>query len=545
MVDIMITGTKYVNINKKWKLLLFVSIVFFFFIVLTGLVSADSMISVESTHESLDANEQATISIELTPDVFVKSFEFSIAYNQSLISVSNLSVGSFFNGYTTFSSNGTINTNSGMISDVYSLIMGDSMVNSEGIVYTFTVTASETLGDKTTLIQLVDAGITNETNYLPLTIENLSLTINSSYNGPYMSSPTPCDQATDVSADLNQLQISLFHTNESTFNYSITTSPGIGSLSGNLSEDGMVTVSVSGLAYETSYDWTVFLDDGFTTNTSTFSFTTEDAPQDTDNNGGGSPGGGGGGFLPPAPPTEPEEEDINHPPARPLPPQGVAYVEPGMTQTYTVSSWDRDEDQLRYQIDWDDGSCSEWSDYVLSNETVSFTKTFGDGSTYNLSVRAQDEHGLNSSWSETYLIMVSYVNESDTDPKNDAEIVAEINNETGEAQFSINKTDVDSKNTSTVWDFGDGTILEGNSPKHTYSKPGTYTVTVTITDKDGQVSMKTYTVTVPEPQQEVDTSMLESNMEESTSFPWIFVLIGIIAVIAGVFIAFRFFIEFN
>ena len=536
----MITGTNMVNINKKWKLLIFVSIAFFFFIVLTGLVSADSMINVNSTKESLDAGEQITISIELTPDVFVKSFEFSIAYNQSLISVSNLSEGSFFNGYTTFSSNGTINTNNGMISDVYSLIMGDNMVDSEGVLYTFTVTASETLGNKTTLIQLVDAGITNETNYLPLNIENLSLTINSSYDGPYMSSPSPTDQSIDVSTDLSQLQINLFHTNETTFNYSITTSPNIGSLSGNLSDDGIVTVSVSGLAYENSYDWTVFLDDGFTTNTSTFSFTTEDAPQDTDNNGGGSPGGGGGGFLPPAPPTEPEEEDNNFPPERPLPPHGVAYVEPGITQTYTVSSWDRDEDQLRYQINWDDGSRSEWSDYVLSNETVSFTKTFGDRSTYNLSVRAQDEHGLNSSWSETYLIMVSYVNESDTDQKNDAEIVAEVDNETGETQFSINKTEFDSKNTSTVWDFGDGTILEGDSPKHTYSKPGTYTVTVTVTDEKGNVTLQTYSVTIPEPQQQVDTTLVEDGQYEEGSFPWIYVLVGIFASIGAVFVVLRF-----
>jgi len=545
MVDMNMKGTTYQNDNKKWKQLALIGVACFFMVVFTGFVSADSVLCVESTNQILDAGEQAMITIELTPDVSVKSFEFSLAFNQSLISVSNLSEGNFFTGYDTFFNNGTIHVDTGMISDVYSLIMGDNMVNSEGILYTFTVTASETLGDKTTMIRLVDAGITNETNYLPLTIENLSFTINSSYDGPFMRSPSPTDQSMDVSIDLSHLQLSLFHTNESTFNYSITTHPDIGNLSGTLSEDGMVTIPVSGLDYKTTYDWMVSLDDGFTMNTSTFSFTTEDAPSDTDNNGGGSPGGGGGGFLPPAPPTEPEEEDNNHPPARPLPPQGVAYVEPGMTQTYTVSSWDLDEDQLRYQINWDDGSCSEWSDYVLSNETVSFTKTFGDGSTYNLSVRAQDEHGLNSSWSETYLIMVSYANESDTDPKDDAEIVAEINNETGVAQFSINKTDGDSKNTSTVWDFGDGTVLEGDSLKHTYSKPGTYTVTVTITDKDGQVSMKTYTVTVPEPQQEVDTSMLESNVEESSSFPWIFILIGIIAVIAGVFIAFRFFIEFN
>ena len=532
-------GTTYQNDNKKWKQLVMIIIACFFIVVFTSLVSADSVIRVKSTNQNLDAGEQATITIELTPDASVKSFEFSLAYNQSLLSVSSQAQGSFFDGYNTFSSNGTVNANAGMISDVYSLIMGDSMVNSEGILYTFAVTASEMLGDKTTMIRLVDAGITNETNYLPLTIENLSLTINSSYDGPYMRSPSPADQSTDVSSDLSQLQISLYHTNESTFNYSITTSPGIGGSSGNLSEDGVMIIPVSGLDYETTYDWTVSLDDGFITNTSTFSFTTEDAPSDTDNNNGGSPGGGGGGFLPPAPPTEPEEEDNNHPPERPLPPQGVAYLEPGITQTYTVSSWDLDEDQLRYQMNWDDGSRSEWSDYVLSNETVSFTKTFNEGSTYNLSVRAQDEHGLNSSWSESYMVLISYADEPETD-QDEGEIVAEIDNETGEARFTINKTQDSAKNTSTVWDFGDGTVLKGSSPHHTYSTPGTYTVTVTVTDEEGNVTMKTYSVTIPEPQQQVETALVEDEQHEEEGFPWIFVLVGIFASIGVVFVILRF-----
>ncbi|MBS3778411.1 MAG: PKD domain-containing protein [Candidatus Thermoplasmatota archaeon] len=542
-------GTTKVNLNKKWKLLFIVSILFLFVIVLTGFVSADSMISVESTHESLNDGEQATVTIELIPEVSVKSFEFSIDYNQSLISVSNLSEGSFFNGYTTFSSNGTIDTNNGMISDVYSLIMGEGMVDSEGILYTFTITASDTLKDKTTLIQLVDAGITNETSYLPLTIEPLSLTINSAYDGPHMSSPMPSDQSTDVSTDLTQLQIYLYHTNGSMVNYSITTNPGIGSLSGILSENSTVTVPISGIDYQTTYEWTVFLDDGFTTSTSTFSFTTEDAPEDTDDDNGGS-SGGGGGFLPPMPPAEPEDEEDNHPPETPLPPQGFAYVEPGIKQAYMVSSWDSDDDLIRFQIEWRPDIVSNWSDFVSSNESVTLSHVFSTDHEYLLRVRCQDESGLNSSWSDSYEVIVSAIedDEENADVNGGDElqgITVEVNNETGETQFSFNQSfDLDD-GSHFVWDFGDGSVVEGSSPQHTYSKPGTYTVTVMITDKDGQVSMKTYTVTIPEPQQKIDTSTLESSLEESTSFPWIFVLIGIIAAIAGVFITFRFFIEFN
>lgn len=35
---------------------------------------------------------------------------------------------------------------------------------------------------------------------------------------------------------------------------------------------------------------------------------------------------------------------------------------------------------------------------------------------------------------------------------------------------------------SYMWDFGDGTVLDGQAPTHSYSRPGTYNVTVTVTD---------------------------------------------------------------
>ena len=35
---------------------------------------------------------------------------------------------------------------------------------------------------------------------------------------------------------------------------------------------------------------------------------------------------------------------------------------------------------------------------------------------------------------------------------------------------------------SYVWDFGDGTVLDGPTPSHTYARPGTYNVTVTVSN---------------------------------------------------------------
>lgn len=537
------------QMNKHIFFFLLIAFMLLLLLVFAGLSSAQSILSVESSKPSLEAGEQATVSVCLNPDVAVKSFEFGLRFNQSLLQVSNESIGDFFDGFTTFSSTGTVDNANGLINHVYALIIGDGDVSDEGVLFTFNVTAFSTIGDKNSLVQVFDMGITNETSYLPLTTENLSLTVNTSYHGPYVRSPVPVDGATSVSKSISTLEVYLFHTDDVAFNYSITSSPNIGSSSGSATEAGVVSMSLSNVMYETAYSWTVHVTDNSTSYSTSFTFTTEDAPEEDDDDDGGSSGGGGGGFFPPMPPAEPEEEAINHPPETPLPPQGFAYVEPGVEQSYLVSSWDADGDLIRFQIEWSSGLYSEWSDFVSSNETVSFMFVFDSDAEYSLRVRCQDEDGLNSSWSESFDVFVSALDESDEDVEGeveDQEIVVEVNNETGETRFSFDQLDDLPVGSSVVWDFGDGNVFEGVSPQHTYSNPGTYTVTVTVTDEDGQVSMKTYTVTVPEPQQEVDTAAVDdSSGEESVGFPWIFVLIGILASIAGVFVLFRYFVEFE
>lgn len=518
------------NRNKKKRTIGFsISIVLFFFFVifcLTGVALASSSMTVESTHDSLNPGEESTISILLNPDTLVKSYEFSIIFDKTHLKVnaSSAAHGDFFdevNDNTPFSSNGTIDNNNGMITDIYSLIVGDGMVSTEGTLYSFTVEALSPIQDTTTWINLSNAGITNETMYLPLETQNRSLLIHTIYGGSIASNPVPGNQSTGISIDTSSLQIYLFHSNGLPFDYSVSTSPPIGSASGTLLENTTLSIPISGLVYETSYEWTIALDDGMNSAFFSFTFTTEDTPDDdndNDNDQGSPPnGGGGGGYFPP-PPAEPEEEEVNHPPEAPLPPQGFAYVEPGISHTYTVSSWDRDDDGIRFQMDWGNGSYSEWSTYVPSNETVEFTIVFTEITSYDIRVRAQDEQGLNSSWSQSYTVIVSAVEEPIGDTR-DLEISAVVNSETGEASFHLEGV-IYSFNGSIVWDFGDGTVIAGESPQHQYTSPGTYLVTVTITDEDGSVTMESFIVRVPGPQKDISTSRGES------SFPWLIVFVG-------------------
>ena len=51
-----------------------------------------------------------------------------------------------------------------------------------------------------------------------------------------------------------------------------------------------------------------------------------------------------------------------------------------------------------------------------------------------------------------------------------------------------------------AWSFGDGTVAEGVTQRHTYAAHGTYAVTLTVTDNDGLTSQATHSMIVKEAQ---------------------------------------------
>ena len=72
---------------------------------------------------------------------------------------------------------------------------------------------------------------------------------------------------------------------------------------------------------------------------------------------------------------------------------------------------------------------------------------------------------------------------------------------TGEAPLPVGldaaaSDDPDGTIVSYNWDYGDQTAGSGQTPSHTYSDPGSYTVTLTVTDDRGGTATETTTVTV-------------------------------------------------
>jgi len=93
-----------------------------------------------------------------------------------------------------------------------------------------------------------------------------------------------------------------------------------------------------------------------------------------------------------------ESEEANHPPDKPdiEGPTG-GYV--NVSYTYNFTSNDPEGDDISYFIDWDDGSTSSWSSFISSGDTYSSNHIWNKEGSYNLKVKAKDEHGDESEWS--------------------------------------------------------------------------------------------------------------------------------------------------
>jgi len=260
----------------------------------------------------------------------------------------------------------------------------------------------------------------------------------------------------------------------------------------------------------------------------------DDPPGDGGSSGGGGgSSGGGGGYVPPSG----GDGDQNNSPETPIKPSGPTYIEMGVEYVYSSLTYDIDGDQIRYKFDWGDGTYSNWSEYMSSNETISMIHSWNSISTFEIKVMAQDENNSNSSWSPAVEVTVSQVATGDIPP------VADINysiNESDDLTVEFNASgsfDPDENIAYYLWDFGDGTNGTGISIIHTYSNAGPYTVTLELTDNNSNILYsKSIVVNVG--------SEFEEKSDEK-SIPLIYIVIGIIGTIVGIFICMLVFFRDN
>ena len=97
-------------------------------------------------------------------------------------------------------------------------------------------------------------------------------------NPPIVTNPNPTNMSTGLPFTLSLLTVTIQDPEGKRINWTITTSPNIGSSAGTNEFNGTKNCTISGLTYSTIYYWTVKANDGSKWTNTTLSFTTELEP---------------------------------------------------------------------------------------------------------------------------------------------------------------------------------------------------------------------------------------------------------------------------
>ena len=87
-------------------------------------------------------------------------------------------------------------------------------------------------------------------------------------------------------------------------------------------------------------------------------------------------------------------------PVKPDAPDGPASGAADVEHTYTASTTDSDGDKLYYLFDWGDGKFSGWVGPYNSGQTAQASHTWKEKGDYEIRVKAKDDHGVQSEWSD-------------------------------------------------------------------------------------------------------------------------------------------------
>jgi len=93
-------------------------------------------------------------------------------------------------------------------------------------------------------------------------------------------------------------------------------------------------------------------------------------------------------------------EEMNIPPMKPTTPDGLKEGKVDEKYTYTSSSFDENDDSLWFKWDWGNGQQSDWLGPYESGESCEGTHRWIEEGSYEVKVKAKDEHGGESDWSD-------------------------------------------------------------------------------------------------------------------------------------------------
>jgi hypothetical protein len=103
----------------------------------------------------------------------------------------------------------------------------------------------------------------------------------------------------------------------------------------------------------------------------------------------------------------------NHPPEKPII-KGPTKIMGPWTYNWTFNATDSDSDNVSYQIDWGDGTITNWTDWYPSGVEITRSHSYIIKTPHPIKARAKDTYGAIGDWGE---IMFDYsISEQITNP---------------------------------------------------------------------------------------------------------------------------------
>lgn len=196
----------------------------------------------------------------------------------------------------------------------------------------------------------------------------------------------------------------------------------------------------------------------------------------------------------------------NNPPNIPNKPSGPSFGYTGTSYSYSTSTTDPDEDKIRYYFDWGDG-IKEWTAFVDSGKTIAKSHIWSDPGVYTIKVKAQDENGAESDWSEVKTVTITVYTPPPPNQLPTCSLSASpsLGYVPLNVSFTMNANDIDGNIISWTLDINNDDIAEysgiGNPPQmqhHIYQNIGNYTARLTVVDNNGASATDTVLITVIE-----------------------------------------------
>ena len=191
---------------------------------------------------------------------------------------------------------------------------------------------------------------------------------------PDFSDENPSNGAAYIPITTSSLSVYIFDKEGESFNWTIETSPNIGSSSDSNENNGTKVCIISNLDHNTTYKWYVNATDTGSgeTKTEIYTFTTE--------------------------------SDSNYPPNMPII-NGPTNGDVGISYTFTFTSTDFDGDDVKYYVDWGDGTITDWTSFQSSGTSYSEKHIWDISGYYIIKAKAKDENDAESNWATLEVVM--------------------------------------------------------------------------------------------------------------------------------------------